>query len=64
MSGRKTGAGLLTMRDPIEELEQEASFWREMLNECPEAGEDRCERMRDALLLAEFKLAQLEETKH
>ena len=47
------------MRDIKEDLKQEASFWQEMLKECPDAGESDCQRMREALLLAEYKLAQM-----
>ena len=47
------------MRDIKENLKQEADFWRSMLKECPDAGESVCQRMQEALLLAEYKLAQM-----
>ena len=52
------------MRDIRENLEQEADFWRTMLKECPDAGEPECQRMREALLLAEYKLAQMTDSYH
>ena len=52
------------MPDFINELEQEASFWREMLKECPDAGASDCQRMREALLLAEYRLAQMADLYH
>ena len=52
------------MRDISEGLEQETSFWREMLKECLDTDTSDCQRMREALLLAEFKLAQMTELYH
>lgn len=52
------------MRDIKESLEQEADFWRTMLKECPDAGASDCQRMREALLLAEYKLSNLREQIH
>ena len=52
------------MRDIREELEQEVSFWREMSHKCTDVKLPECLRMRQALLLVEIKLSQLEETKH
>ena len=53
------------MRDIKEELEEEASFWRTMLEECPNLGISETQRMREALQLAEYKLAiQNSWTKH
>ena len=52
------------MNNIREQLEQEASFWREMLKECPGAGESDYQRMREALLLAEYKLAQMMDSYH
>ena len=49
----------------IEELEQEASFWRELIAGLEEKGNhNEQDRMRQALLLVEFKLAQLEDKFH
>jgi len=47
-----------------EELEQKASFWWEMLKECPDVGDTKCQRMREALLLAEYKLVQMMDENH
>ena len=52
------------MRDIRDELEQEASFWREMSRKCSDVNKPECQRMREALLLVEIKLAQLEERLH
>ena len=53
------------MRDLKEELEQEASFWRELIESRQgEAEEDVIQHMRDALLLVEYKLAQTLESYH
>jgi hypothetical protein len=51
------------MRDIREELEQEASFWREMIEQ-GDTDEPALQRMRDALLLAEFKLAKMMDSYH
>ena len=50
------------MRDISEDLQQETSFWREILKECLDADASNCQR--EALLLAEFKLAQITELCH
>lgn len=47
------------MRDIKDNLEQEADFWRTMQQECPDPGSTKCQRMHEALLLAEYKLAQM-----
>ena len=48
-----------------EKLEQEVSFWRELIIAFDgEGSETELNRMREALLLAEYKLAQLSETLH
>lgn len=53
------------MRDIREELVQEASFWRELISSLEAVGShNEIDRMRQALLLAEYKLAQMEEVKH
>ena len=53
------------MRDIKDNLKQEVDFWRSMLKECPDAaGESECQRMREALLLAEYKLAQMAGSYH
>lgn len=52
------------MHDIKENLEQEADFWRTMLKECPDAGESDYQRMNEALLLAEYKLAQMMDSYH
>ena len=52
------------MRDISEDLKQEASFWRNMLKDCPDAHESDCQRMREALMLAEYKLSQLMDLYH
>lgn len=52
------------MRDIKDNLEQEASFWREMLKECPNADTSDLQRMHEALLLAEYKLAQMTDSYH
>ena len=52
------------MRDIKDNLAQEADFWRTMLKECPDAGKSDCQSMREALLLAEYKLAQIADLYH
>ena len=52
------------MRDITEALEQEAEFWRTMLKEYPDAGASEHHRMCDALMLAEYKLAQMTDSLH
>ena len=51
------------MRDLREELEQEASFWREMIDQ-EDADELALQRMREALLLTEYKLVQMMDEIH
>ena len=51
------------MRDIREELEQEASFWCELITSLEmTASENELNRMREVMLLAEFKLAQIDTT--
>ena len=52
------------MHEYKDNLEQEADFWRIMLKECPDAGEPEFQRMREALLLAEYKLAKMTDSFH
>jgi len=54
----------MKISDIKEELEQEASFWRTMLEECPNSGISETQRMREALQLAEYKLAQMMSSYH
>jgi len=51
------------MRDITEELEQEASFWREFINDYA-LDDDSLKRAREALLLAEYKLSQMMDSYH
>ena len=53
------------MRNIIEELEQEASFWRELIESRQgEVEEYVLQHMRDALMLVEYKLAQMTDSYH
>lgn len=55
---------MVTVRDIREELEQEAAFWLTLLKECHDAGASKTQRMRDALNLVEYKLAQITDSFH
>jgi hypothetical protein len=48
------------MRDIREELEQQASFWRAFINECPQLNDESMNRMRDSLMVIECKLTKRE----
>jgi hypothetical protein len=53
------------MRKIKEELEQEASFWRELIESRQgEAEEYVLQHMRDALLLVEYKLSLMMDSYH
>ena len=49
--------------DLSEELEIEASFWRDMISDYV-LDDDSLQRARDALMLVEYKLSQMTDSYH
>jgi hypothetical protein len=51
---------LKNMRDPVEDnLRAEIDFWRSMISKCERTNDERAyARIREALALAEYKLAR------
>lgn len=52
------------MREIKEDIERETSFWREMVKECTDDETSNYQHMREALSLAEYKLAEKRDSYH